>query len=1325
LEERDLPSFSPPLFIPVGAVPLALAVGDFAGDGKVHAVVANNASDSVTVIQNRGNGTFSTNEFATGHNPVAVLVDKFTGRLDFDIATLIPGDTLRGHVTQDQLMSYSFSSGPGQPTVIEPPPPPPDPCPETHLHTVWDEEQKGTLEGTGGASSARPDLVLSNFMESAVKVFRNDGAGQFTYLGAFPTGPSPAALALADVNGDGNLDVITANSASGVGSVSVLLGNGNGTFGAAINSAAGRDPSAVAVGDFDGDGKPDLAVTNYATGTVTVLLGNGNGTFQPGVSYPVGPHPTSVAVADFNGDGELDLVTANEGDGTVSLLLGNGNGTFRSQRVYMAGSANSHPSAIAVGDFNGDGLPDLAVALADSNQVAILYDQPDFLVTNTNNSGAGSLRQAILDANAGSGGDRIGFNIGGGGVQTIGLTSALPVITQPVVIDGTTQPGFAGTPLIVLDGSGAGAGVNGLTITAGNSTVKGLVIGGFGGAGIYVQTVGGNRIVGDYLGTDVTGTMALANGTGVYITSSNNTVGGAAVGAGNTISGNTYEGVVIIGNDNLVQGNRIGTDAAGARALANLDGVVIGGSTNTVGGAAVGAGNTISGNTYGVIINGGGGNLVQGNRIGTDAGGATALANSVGVYIGSLNNTVGGQAAGAGNTISGNFVGVRIYSGSGNLVQGNRIGTDATGTVALANVAGIYIDVGSNTVGGTAAGAGNTISGNLDRGIHLGGSGIVVQGNRIGTDAAGARALANGVGVVIAGSNHTLGGAALGAGNLISGNTYGVQIVSGSGNVVQGNRIGTDATGTRALPNSYGVDITSSNNTLGGTAAGAGNLISGNNYGVLIDGSSGNVVLGNLIGTEATGAAALPNGTGVYIAGSSNTVGGTTAGAGNTISGNTHEGIRIDSGSGNLVQGNRIGTDATGTVALANQAGVYITVGGNTVGGTAAGAGNLISGNLERGVVLRGSGGNVVQGNRIGTDAAGATALANGTGVEITGSSNTVGGTASGAGNLISGNTNYGVVLSVTSSGNTVLGNLIGTEATGAAALPNGTGVYIAGLSNTVGGTTAGAGNTIAFNATDGVLVDGVIGNAIRQNSIFASGGLGIHLINGGNNNQPFPVISSATSDGSTMTTILGTQTVAANTLYNLEFFANTACNPSGFGEGQRFLGSLSLMRGSSGDAPFNVTFAVGVPQGRFISATTTDPNGNTSQFAACVTVSGGGGGGGWGGSGGAGGASGDGSDRGSGREPASDAELAVAAFLRAGRFRFLDTGGLSLATDRGGVDRHQADAFFQALGEGLGRMLPSSLWPWGHFLVKRTRTPDSAPWFDFAENTGADGIHP
>jgi len=191
---------------------------------------------------------------------------------------------------------------------------------------------------------------------------------------AFGAGTDPDSVAVGDFNGDGKLDLAVANEGSG--NVSVLLGNGHGTFQAAVDYGAGTDPDSVAVGDFNGDGKLDLVVANGGSNNISILLGNGDGTFQAAVNYGVGSGsvPTSVAVGDFNGDGKLDLAVANELSNNVSILLGNGDGTFQ---AAVNDGAGSTLFAVAVGDFNGDGRLDLAVADAVSDYVSVLLGNGD------------------------------------------------------------------------------------------------------------------------------------------------------------------------------------------------------------------------------------------------------------------------------------------------------------------------------------------------------------------------------------------------------------------------------------------------------------------------------------------------------------------------------------------------------------------------------------------------------------------------------------------------------------------------------------------------------------------------------------------------------------------------------------------------------------------------------------------------------------------------------------------------------------------------------------------------------------------------------------
>ncbi len=372
-----------------------------------------------------------------------------------------------------------------------------------------------------------------------------------------------------------------------------------------------------------------------------------------------------------------------------------------------------------------------------------------FTVTNTNDSGAGSLRQAITDANANPGADQIIFNISPGGAQTILVSTALPVISDPAEIDATTQPGYSGVPLIQLRRA-AGSG-HGFEITAGNSTIRGFVINNFlDGSGIAVSGGGGNLIAGNYIGTNAAGNIAEVNLVGVSIfNSSNNTIGGTTAAARNVISGNSFNGlssgISINGenaSNNVIQGNYIGVNAAGTAAVPNRRGICLcaAGVTynvngNIVGGTTAGAANVIAGNLGDEIeISGAGsvGNAVKGNLIGLNALGFQSI-NSSGngiVIYGARNNLIGGSEAGARNVIYGGATGsfptgmgiVVGVSAAGNVIRGNFIGTDITGLRSTFNeFHGIYVvnGVTNTTIGGTAPGEGNVIAFNRGSGIKI------------------------------------------------------------------------------------------------------------------------------------------------------------------------------------------------------------------------------------------------------------------------------------------------------------------------------------------------------------------------------------------------------------------------------------------------------------------------------------------------------------------------------------------------------------------------------------------------------------------------------
>ncbi len=251
-------------------------------------------------------------------------------------------------------------------------------------------------------------------------------------------------------------------------------------------------------------------------------------------------------------------------------------------------------------------------------------------VTTTNDSGAGSLRQAILDANSGAGSDTIEFNIPGGGPYVITpLAPGLPAMLGPTIVDGTTQPGYAGTPIIEI----ANFAGSGLKLQGGSSTVRGILVRGL-NTGIAVES-SNNNVEGCYVGTDLTGTAASGNGTGIIVQSgtTGNMIGGSAAAQRNLISGNVT-GIGLVNNTGVViQGNFIGTTADGTAALGNSQGVLATATTDlVVGGSGAGEGNVVAGSALeGIYLTGGSGAHIQGNRIGTNAAGTEALGNDVGI----------------------------------------------------------------------------------------------------------------------------------------------------------------------------------------------------------------------------------------------------------------------------------------------------------------------------------------------------------------------------------------------------------------------------------------------------------------------------------------------------------------------------------------------------------------------------------------------------------------------------------------------------------------------------------------------------------------------
>jgi CSLREA domain-containing protein len=531
-------------------------------------------------------------------------------------------------------------------------------------------------------------------------------------------------------------------------------------------------------------------------------------------------------------------------------------------------------------------------------------------------------------------------------------------------------------------------------------------------------------------------------------------------------------------------------------------------------------------------------------------------------------------------------------------------------------------------------GGNSTIQGlsilNFNIGIEIRDQGVVwIVGDYIGIRADGTAADGNHTGVkIFSGENH-IGGTPLAYRNVISGNNAGVDVQCESeSNLIQNNYIGLNAAGSAAVANAtFGIHVCGSNNTIGGDDPLARNVISGNaGNGVEIQRmmgapypATGNQIARNLIGTDPTGMSAMGNGqNGVYIAADGTII------SGNTISGNMLNGVLVEAHQGTLITGNFIGVNSAGSHYVNNVGcGILLhNASNNWIGGGDAGAGNVISGNMNAGIKIDADPGEVaaangIQGNKIGTNAGGTAEIANQVGIYITGNGNTVGGPALGARNLISGN--YGDGLRIKGSLNVVQLNYIGTDISGKNPLGNqfnGVRLEAGAAQNSIG--TDGAGNTIAFNGGPGVVLydDAGTGNLIQFNSIHDNGGLGIQFGTSGTPlaNDPgdtdtgpntlinHPTMISAISQFNSQ--FRASLMAAPGTVYRVDFYTNAACDPSGFGEGHRHVKSVTVTTDISGlglaIADFPSTY---FDTGNYVTATATDPSGNTSEFSNCIQV--------------------------------------------------------------------------------------------------------------------------
>ncbi|MEQ1828090.1 MAG: hypothetical protein ABL921_19170 [Pirellula sp.] len=784
-----------------------------------------------------------------------------------------------------------------------------------------------------------------------------------------------------------------------------------------------------------------------------------------------------------------------------------------------------------------------------------------YTVTNTNDSGAGSLRQAILDANANSGADTIVFSISSG-VQTISLSSVLPTITDQVTIDAWTQSGFSSAPLIVLDGLSAGT-ADGLTFANGSdgSIVRGLVIQRFTGDGIEIQSgADGITMHGNYIGVGSDGATSRANtGWGIYaVNSASHIIGGSSANQGNVISANASGGIIIGGggaDNSIIRGNKIGTQANGTSALGNAGHGILFSNTplnHAVGGTGTGDGNTIAFNsgTGVVVYSGSTGITILGNSIHSNTGIGIDLSASTSATDGKTNNDAFPDSDTGGNNLQ-NWAAITraVTNNSSRFALDGTLTSAANTTYRIEIFASSAADGSGNGEGQTYLGFvnartdssglaewGTLIDANVATGsvisttvTRLNSSGVAVETSEFGSNSTALNSVRTVTNTATSGAGslaQALSDAAGTAGmdlivfNITGGGPHTISISTALATITDS--IAIDATTQTGYVAGSNLPIIVDGNDLSGNGLtlsnGAdGSFIRGlvlrdfNGQGISIGSNAdNNTIQGNFIGSMSN-TGMLSSSTdvnaqnGIYVLSMNNLIGGTTTAERNVISGNTTYGVYITgaSASFNVVSGNYIGVAADGSTALANNEGVHIYNGAssNTVGGATTSHRNIISGNTNDGVqIWTNANSNIVQNNYIGTDATGTLDRGNnddGIDIDTSSTGNQF------LNNLISGNNGSGIdMLDGGANSTTIQGNLIGTQANGTSSLGNtAEGILIGGTTTggTIGGTTAGQGNTIAFNGGDGIAVTGSSTNvAVLGNSIHSNTAQGIDLANDG-----------------------------------------------------------------------------------------------------------------------------------------------------------------------------------------------------------------------------------
>jgi CSLREA domain-containing protein len=1056
--------------------PVSVAIGDFNGDGKQDLVTANKDTNNVSVSLGDVPGSFTAaNTFDTGSSPRSVAVGDFNGDGKPDLAVANFGSDnvsiLLGDGSGNFGAPVNFGVGSKPQSVVI-----------------------GDFNGDG-----RQDLAVANSNSANVSILLGNGAGSFAAVTNFTTGAvgsSPVSIALGDFNGpggtgDGKQDIVVVNNLADQGSV--LFGDGTGGFGTPISFDTGSQPLSVAVGDFNGDGRQDLVVANNGSDDVSVLLNDGTGGFPAAASISAPQNPQSVAVGDFNGDEKQDIVTANFNSNDVSVLLNNGSGGFLAATNFGAGTSN--PVSVVVGDFNNDGKQDLATASISSNDISVLLRG---CPTPTNPSGVGAANPDTLVA-------------GGSTVLTVTVTPGTnPPSTGITVTGDLTSIGGSATQQFFDDGVSGGDVTAGDNVFTYNATVAMTTTTGGKTLPVSIADAQARNATTNISLTVVDCASGLTNCGGICfdLSSDNNNCGtcGNVCGAGTHCSGG---GCVpdVSPSPSPAPSPEIAVEQPAGNDLIS-------------GSATVGFGSSdpgVTGSTLTFTIRNTGPGPLTISDINTNSSDEFVVdASQTTLTVASNDSTTfkvtftpnGVQTrttqlqiinndadegsftitlTGTGNCPAGFVVNSTsddsdIAPGDGRCDVDQSPGDQCTLRAALEETNALHGDCGALSISfnipvddlghvyykddgvPNQVTPANVTHTSVTNDADLPTSGLL----KVDDDYKSSwwRIQPTGDNGALPAIEYpvTIDGYTQGANTPLAAlaNTRSLNDAQGADNAVL--RIELDGESIDSFAD--GFELYSNDScTIRGL------VINGfQDVDIYVEDGGGDTFAGNFIGVDVSGTLADgTSATGIYIdSGDESFIGGEDPGDRNLISGRLGDesaGIAIFADS-TSVEGNLIGADRTGARAIPNAVGVYIGGDSNFIGCEVIDGDNVISGNRDEGVLISDASINVVEGNFIGTDNTGQTALPNSDGVKVTGfyaQLNFIG--IPGLPNTISGNGRIdsdthqviggqGVEITDSASGNFVDSNLIGVAFDGATPLgnlQNGVEVYQGAVGNIIG----------------------------------------------------------------------------------------------------------------------------------------------------------------------------------------------------------------------------------------------------------------------------------